>query len=94
MRSLDRYPSTAGKRHLALRGSYDAPAPERSEDHVWDAAEAFLACHEQAEHLEEEARYSAEYEHDTERAAALRWQAWDERRRAQEFAPTLLERAS
>lgn len=94
MSSLDRYPATAGKRHVALRGAYDAPTTPRDEEHVWDAAEAFLAAHEQAEHLEREAAYDEEFQGDLERAAALRWQAWNERRRAQEFAPTLLERAS
>ena len=90
MRSLDRYPSTAGKRHLALRGAYDAPATERDEDHPWDAAECFLACHEQSQDLLREASYVETYEHDAERAAALRWQAWEERQRAQEFTPSLL----
>lgn len=94
MRSLDRYPASAGKRHLALRGAYDAPTTPRDEDQPWDAAECFLACHERAQELHEEAHFATYYEHDHERAAALRWQAAQERRHAVELAPTLLERAS
>lgn len=94
MHSLDRYPASAGRRHVALRGAYDAPTTPRDEEHVWDAAECFLACHERAQELEREAAYDEEFQGDRERAAALRWQAAQERRHAVELAPTLLERAS